>query len=156
MWVSDKERCAELKKALCTAHEKFCFWPDSPSPGTYLQNFPFTISSWPMWGFFVLFFCLFVYLFLIGVQLLYNVVLVSAVQRSESAICIHISPLLDFLPIQVTTEHWVEFPMLYSRFSLVIYFIHISVYMSIPISQFIPTPSHCISHIFFFLQKSSL
>ena len=29
---------------------------------------------------------------------------------------------------------------LYSRFLLVIYFIHISVYMSIPISQFIPTP----------------
>ncbi|XP_066218772.1 zinc finger C3HC-type protein 1 isoform X1 [Saccopteryx leptura] len=27
-----KERCAELKKALCIAHEKFCFWPDSPSP----------------------------------------------------------------------------------------------------------------------------
>ena len=37
----------------------------------------------------------------------YNVVLVSTVQRSE-----------------------VEFPVLYSRFLLVIYFIHISVYMS--------------------------
>ena len=51
--------------------------------------------------------------------------------------------LLDFLPIQVTTEHWVEFPVLYSRFSLVIYFIHSinSVYVSIPISQFLP-PSH--------------
>ena len=31
---------------------------------------------------------------------------------------------LDFLPIQVTTEHWVESPVLCSRFSLVIYFIH--------------------------------
>ena len=31
-----------------------------------------------------------------------------------------------------------EFLVLYSRFSLVIYFIHSSVYMSIPISQFIP------------------
>ena len=30
--------------------------------------------------------------------------------------------------------------MLYSRFSLIIYFIHSSVYMSIPISQFIPPP----------------
>ena len=29
---------------------------------------------------------------------------------------------------------------LYSRFLLVIYFIHISVYMSVPISQFIPPP----------------
>ena len=31
-----------------------------------------------------------------------------------------------------------EFIFLYSRFLLVIYFIHVSVYMSIPISQFIP------------------
>ena len=31
---------------------------------------------------------------------------------------------LDFLPIWVTTEYWIEFPELYSRFSLVIYFIH--------------------------------
>ena len=31
--------------------------------------------------------------------------------------------------------------VLYSRFSLVIYFIHSSVYMSIPISQFIPSAS---------------
>ena len=42
----------------------------------------------------------------IGVELLYNVVVVSAVQQSESAIFIHTSPLfLDFLPIQDTTEH---------------------------------------------------
>ena len=32
-------------------------------------------------------------LIFIGVELLYSVVLVSAVQQSESAICIHISPL---------------------------------------------------------------
>ena len=38
-------------------------------------------------------------LIFIGVQLLYNIVLVSTVQQSESAIGIHISPLLDFLPI---------------------------------------------------------
>ncbi|XP_036184590.1 nuclear-interacting partner of ALK [Myotis myotis] len=30
-----KERCAELKEALCAAHEKFCFWPDSPSPDRF-------------------------------------------------------------------------------------------------------------------------
>ncbi|NXJ83911.1 NIPA protein, partial [Trogon melanurus] len=30
-----KERCGELKKALCTAHEKFCFWPDSPCPDRF-------------------------------------------------------------------------------------------------------------------------
>ena len=33
-----------------------------------------------------------------------------------------------------------KFIFLYNRFLLVIYFIHISVYMSIPISQFIPPP----------------
>ena len=38
---------------------------------------------------------------------------------------VHIYPLfLNFLPIQVTTEHWVELPELCSRISLVIYFIH--------------------------------
>ena len=37
-------------------------------------------------------------------------------------------------PTKVTTEHWVQFPVLYTRFSLVIYFIHSSVHISIPIS----------------------
>ena len=36
--------------------------------------------------------------------------------------------------------NFISFIFLYSRFLLVIYFIHISVYMSIPISQFIPPP----------------
>ncbi|NXO04774.1 NIPA protein, partial [Rhinopomastus cyanomelas] len=30
-----RERCEELRKALCTAHEKFCFWPDSPCPDRF-------------------------------------------------------------------------------------------------------------------------
>ena len=51
----------------------------------------------------------------------------------------HTPSLLDFLHFQITTEHWVDFPGLYSRFSLVIHFTHIynSIYMSIPISQFL-------------------
>ena len=40
----------------------------------------------------------------------------------------------------VTFYCTVEFPVLYIRFSLVIYFIHISVYMSVTISQFFPLP----------------
>ena len=44
----------------------------------------------------------------------------------------YIPSILDFLPIQVTTEHGVEFPELYSRFSLVIYIFYIVVFMSIP------------------------
>ena len=38
-------------------------------------------------------------------------------------VCIFPS-LLGFPPIQVTLMHSAEFPMLYSMFSLVIYFIH--------------------------------
>ena len=51
----------------------------------------------------------------------------------------YILSFLDFFPIQVTTEHWIEFPVLHSGFSLVINFIH-SVYVSILISQFISLP----------------
>ena len=48
-----------------------------------------------------------------------------------------ISFVCTYIP-SVTTEHWVEFPVPYSRFSLVIYAIRSSLWMSIPISQFIP------------------
>ena len=34
----------------------------------------------------------------------------------------HIPSFLDFLPIQVSTEHWVEVPVIHSQFSLVTYF----------------------------------
>ena len=46
-------------------------------------------------------------------------------------------------PIQVTKEHWVEFPKLHNGFSSLIYFIHSisSVYVSAPVSRFIaPSP----------------
>ena len=36
----------------------------------------------------------------------------------------YIPSFLDFLPIQVTTQHWAEFPAIYSMFLLVIYFVH--------------------------------
>ena len=50
----------------------------------------------------------------------------------------YISSFLDILPIYVSAEHKVESSVLYSRFSLVIYFIYSSVYMTISVSQFIP------------------
>ena len=58
---------------------------------------------------------------------------------------------LAFLPIWVITEHQVGFPVLYSRFSLVLYFIHSihSVYMSIQTSQFI-LPPLCSLHLCFY------
>ena len=79
-------------------------------------------------------------LLLIFVRVL-HVVLVSTGQQSESAIHIHIFPsFLDFLPVSVTTEHQEEFPMLCSRFSLVIYFKH--TFSSVYISISVPNPSH--------------
>ena len=42
--------------------------------------------------------------------------------------------------MQIITGCWVEFPGLYSRFLIVIYFIYSSAYMSISISQFISPP----------------
>ena len=55
--------------------------------------------------------------------------LVSAVQQIESDICIHITSLswISF-PFR-SPQCRVEFPVLYSRFSLVIYFIYSSVYI---------------------------
>ena len=42
----------------------------------------------------------------IGVQLVYNVVLVSSVQQNESVIHIHVSTVLEsFFPVYVITEH---------------------------------------------------
>ena len=52
--------------------------------------------------------------------------------------------LLDFLPIYFTTEHWVDFSVLYTR-SLLVDFMHSisTVYMSTPVSWFIPPPPAC-------------
>ena len=57
--------------------------------------------------------------------------------------------------MQVTTEHWVEFPVLYSRF-LAPYFMWSSVHMSVPVSQVSPpsSPPHshdCLPHQWLFL-----
>ena len=59
-----------------------------------------------------------------------------------SAIHMHRSPFLHLRPIQVTTEHSAQFPVLDSRFSVATYFIHSmsSVSASIPMSQSIPRP----------------
>ena len=75
--------------------------------------------------------------FITGISLLYNVVLVSAVEQSESAVCVHICPLPLEPPSQPRlhptplSHHrppsWV--PVLYGSFPLTIYFTHGSVYV---------------------------
>ena len=69
--------------------------------------------------------------FFIGIQLLYNVVLVSSAQQNQSAICMHMSSLSLAPPsqsVQVTTEHRAELPTLYRRFLLATCFSHGSAY----------------------------
>ena len=61
--------------------------------------------------------------------MIYSVVLVLGVQQSESIICVHIPALQHSFPGWVITEYWVEFPVLYSRSLLVVYFMCSSVYM---------------------------
>ena len=64
------------------------------------------------------------FLFFVGVQLLYNVVLVSTVQQHKSTVCIYISPRFwtSFsLPPYPTPN---ELPVLYSSFPLGICFTH--------------------------------
>ena len=51
----------------------------------------------------------------------------------------YIHPIWDSFPIEVTRECYVEFPVLYSRSLLVICFTCSGVYMSVPISPFIPS-----------------
>ena len=63
---------------------------------------------------------------------------VSAAQQSQSAICIRVSPLFCISFPFRSSQSIEKLPVLDNRFSLVIYFIHSSVYMLIPISQFIP------------------
>ena len=64
---------------------------------------------------------LFFKLVFIGVQLIYNVVLVSAVQQWISCIYTCIHSFLESFSIQVITGYRVEIPLLYSRSLLLIY-----------------------------------
>ena len=66
-------------------------------------------------------------LFLTEVQLIYSV---SGVQQSDSFIYI-------FISLQVIIRYGIQFPVLYTRSLLLIYFIYSSVYLLIPNSQFI-------------------
>ena len=64
---------------------------------------------------------------------------VSAVQCCGSAICVCISSLLDLPPTPLGHHRTpAELLVVYSRFPLAVCFTHSGVYMSIPISQFIP------------------
>ena len=88
--------------------------------------------------------------------MLYNVVLVSAVQQSESSIYIYIyphipsilslPPTLPIPPLYVITKHRVDLPVLCSSFPIAIHFTFGRVYMSMLLSHFVPaSPSPAVS-----------
>ena len=87
--------------------------------------------------------------FLIGLQLIYNAGLVSGVQQSESVTHIHISILLQILfpyrPLQSIKQH----SLFYTLGPYQLSFIHSSVYMSIPISQFTTPLLYTLMTMFF-------
>ena len=59
---------------------------------------------------------------------------------------LHIPPTLPIPPLWVVRKHWADLPVLCSCFPLAIYFTFGSVYMSMPLSHFIPaypSPSLC-------------
>ena len=76
-----------------------------------------------------------------GVWLLHKFVLLSAIWQSDSSTHRHkFSHLGMPFPFRSPESTEQRFPALYSSFSLVTCFRHITIYMSIPISQFIPLP----------------
>ena len=59
---------------------------------------------------------------------------------------LHLPPTLPIPPLQVVTKHRADLPVLCSCFPVAIYFTFGSVYMSMPLSHFIPaypSPSPC-------------
>ena len=54
---------------------------------------------------------------------------------------LNLPPSPQIPPLQVTTEHWAELPVLHSNFPLAVHVTHGSVYMSMLLSQFVP-PAH--------------
>ena len=69
--------------------------------------------------------------------MIYNVVLVSGVQQSDSVI--HIAIIFQILFHTGYIRILIEFPVLYSRSLLITYFIYSSVYMLIP--KIYPSPT---------------
>ena len=88
---------------------------------------------------------------------------VSAVQQSESALCVHVSPpSLTSLPFphptpEVITEPRAKQSVLYSSFPPAIQLMHRSIYVSMPTSQFSPlSPLPSVSSCLFMSASLSL
>ena len=121
-----------LKK---TVYAKFCSSKNDVCVFSHLtrEKPVFSVNS---------FFSRIFFLIFIGVQLLYNVVLVSAVQQSELATRVHISPFLKIF-FSFRSPRSIEYSSLsytidsHNQSSIM----HSDVYMSVAVSQFIPSPT---------------
>ena len=123
------------------------------SPGLPQGGFMVTFLHWVLRLYLFLelqiFFSFWFFLFSWGIAALQCWASFSVVQWRESAVGKHISPLSwtsipttpSNPPIKGIPEHQAKLPVPDSRIPLAICFIHDSVHMSIPISQFIPIPS---------------
>ena len=77
----------------------------------------------------------------IKVQLIYNVVLISAVQQSDLAIHIYTFFSPYYLSSCFMQSDWIQFPVLYSRTSFLIYSKYNRLHLLTPNSQSIPLPT---------------
>ena len=80
------------------------------------------------------------YFFKIEVWLFYNVVLISAVQKSDSVICIYTFFFQYAFPLCFTIGYWLWFSVLCSR-TLFIHSTYKNLYLLTPVSHFIPSPT---------------
>ena len=88
----------------------------------------------------------------IGVQLIYNVVLVSAVQQSESVMHIHVFTLFQIIFPYKLLKNIEQRSLSYnSRFLLLFYFVYSSVYVSIPVPSLSPTVSPLVTINLFYM-----
>ena len=113
--------------------------PLNPSPPAPLLKEIALVPTGVLWGKHTLdpfiFICFYFYCF--GVELIYNVGLVSSVQQGRSVMHIYSSTLYQ-IPFPCRSLQSIGLPVLYSRSLSVICFIYSTVYMLIPISQFTP------------------
>ena len=118
------------KHIVCTVLYNFIFWPRHTACGSQLPvqgswQWKWSPNHWTAREFPVL--CnfssnpvtlMFFFFFNWNIEI-YNVVIVSAAQQSESAPCIHDFPLFWISFPFRSQGHWAEFPVLNRRFSLV-------------------------------------
>ena len=120
------EQKQEVKKGLSKKHMRAFIYRCEP------QGSPWETHK-------VFFFLVGQFIYIFKLKLIYNAVLISAVQQSDSVI--HIYSFLYSFPLWFIIGYYcIWFPVLYSRTLLFIHSIYTTLHLLIPNSQSIPTP----------------